>query len=125
MKFFWVKNEWEPAFLDNKYIFGNEPRVGALGWSDKLWHFFCEWILTILLWPTLLLFLHHNTWSMVLSGIISFTLGFLWEWIVDCIILKTGASKMDLVADFVGCLLGIFSILYIFIVLYMGNQTWW
>lgn len=119
MKWFWVKDEWAPGFLDHKYIAGNLPKLGALGWADKVWHYFGEWILTIhigVIMPRVISIPVHFILLAIIAGLIGFLFGVLWEWLMDCVFTKGGASKLDLIFDAAGCLCGIFTIILFYVV---------
>jgi uncharacterized membrane protein len=110
----WTTNEWAGCFLDNKYFFGNYPATGALGWTNKIWHFAFSWILAVHL-PLLAKALHIPLTGALLAivcGQVAFLAGFMYEWIGDCFIQRHGASKLDLIADFMGSELGMVTLLF-------------
>ena len=85
-KWKWTKDELACPELTRKY-------------ADKLWHFSMSWVLVM---SISILF----KFTPYVSFLISVAGGILWEYLVDIIILDTGASKLDLLADLAGSLLG-------------------
>jgi len=98
---FWVKDEWSKSFLEKdnfiNWIVGNAK---GTGWPDKLCHLLLHLLIVLVL--TLILKV-----SILLSAGISIIFGVLYEWIVDCLIFKEGASKFDLIANTIGMLIAV------------------
>ena len=95
---FWVKDEWALAFLElpnflNK-LFKNKK---GTGWPDKL----CHLLLHLLMVLCLVLWFDVALGYAMLCSLIA---GILYEWLVDCVLTKNGASKFDLLANIFGML---------------------
>ena len=85
--FFFTKDEFACPEPTRKY-------------ADKLWHGLGSALLVtaLHLW---------FGWSWLVCGAIVFGLGILWEIVVDVWILNNGVSKLDLLADLLGTVLGV------------------
>ena len=105
---FWIKDEWAKAFFEtNHFLNSLFDNKNGTGWPDKLCHFMLHfWLVS-----GLNLILGVN---IAVAFLISIFLGILYEWIVDCIITRIGASKFDLFFNIYGAVFGvIFSLLTI------------
>lgn len=98
---FWVSNEWGRSGADWWLIWGNKT---GYGWSDKISHLFGHCVAVLAGY----LLLQYNVWVLMLGSEIW---GWGYETIWDRLICKSGASKLDLVANNIGMLLGILIIL--------------
>lgn len=98
---FWVSNEWGRSGVDWWLIWGNKT---GYGWSDKISHLFGHCVAVLAGY----LLLQYNIWILMLGSEI-------WGWGYETIwnfgIEKSGASKLDLVANNIGMLLGVLIIL--------------
>lgn len=96
--FFWVKDEWSCLEWTKK-------------WADKLWHFLGSWVLTMVLGVVFKTSIIRSGSYSLLAGIVG------WEWIVDCVIFRHGASRLDILADILGTICGM-------ITLWLGGWIW-
>ena len=94
MKWQWVKDEWAKCGIDNWLILGN--KIGY-GWTNKIFHYGGHFIAVMLgrYWFGLPLWL-------LIPGSVLFGLAYEYFW--NILIEKSGASKLDLIANTIGML---------------------
>lgn len=122
MSLFWTSNEWAPAFADtsewlNKLVKNEEKALVYAGWFDK----FCHWLLHFLFILSAVLGV-PILFAVLFSEIFGIVI---WEGIVDCLLLKHGASKLDILSNNFGMVCGLILLITAHYINPLFTLNWW